>query len=525
MLRGIITVGGWTMASRILGFLRDILIAALLGTGPVADAFFLANRLPNLFRRLFGEGAFNAAFVPSFTGLLAAEGPVAARAFAEQAIAVMAFWLLGITALAELFMPQVMALLAPGFIGIPAKFAVVVELSRITFPYMPLICLTALLSGVLNGLDRYAAAAAAPVVYNVVSIGFMLGLRGATPTTGHALAYGVSVSGVAQVALLYWAVKGAGMTLHVPRPRLTPQMRQLLRQMAPGLMGAGVVQLNLAVDGIIGSLLPAGTVSILYYADRVNQLPLGTIGAAVGTALLPTLSRQVHSGQATEAVRTLNRALEYALLLILPAALALTVCAVPIIAVLFGRGVFAPADVKLSAQALIVYAVGLPAFVLVKVLVPPFFARGDMSMPVKTGLAAVALNLVLNLALMVPLQHLGPPLASAIASWFNVAMLCAILMRRGHLSFDQQLGHRAPRMLLAGLAMVVMLWALERTVYATVETGVVRGLRWIGLAVMVSVGLGVYGAAGQVLGAFDLREVLGSVLGRRPKAAPAPQRS
>ena len=293
MLRGILTVGGWTMASRILGFARDILIAALLGAGPVADAFFVANRLPNLFRRLFGEGAFNAAFVPAFSGLLASDGHDSAQKFAEQAAAVMTFWLLGLTLLAEVFMPYLMAVLAPGFEAIPAKFHLAVTLSRIAFPYMPLICLTALLSGVLNGLDRFAAAAAAPVVYNLTSIAFMLGLWHVLPTPGHALAVGVSVSGVFQLILVAWAVHRAGYRLHLPRPRLTPQMRQLLRRMAPGLLGAGVTQLNLSVDVIIGSLLPPGTVSVLYYADRVNQLPLGTIGVAVGTALLPTLSRQV----------------------------------------------------------------------------------------------------------------------------------------------------------------------------------------------------------------------------------------
>jgi putative peptidoglycan lipid II flippase len=212
-----------------------MLIAALLGAGPVADAFFLANRLPNLFRRLFGEGAFNAAFVPGFAGLLASDGADAARRFAEQAIAVMAFWLVGITVLAEIFMPQLMGLYALGFTDDPAKFALTVELGRITFPYMPLICLTALLSGVLNGLDRFAAAAAAPLIYNVVSIAFMLALPGIVPTVGHAAAWGVSVSGVAQLLLLYWAVARAGMRLHIPRPRLTPQMRTLFRGCwAPG---------------------------------------------------------------------------------------------------------------------------------------------------------------------------------------------------------------------------------------------------------------------------------------------------
>jgi putative peptidoglycan lipid II flippase len=521
MLRGILTVGGWTMASRVLGFVRDILIAAMLGAGPVADAFFVANRLPNLFRRLFGEGAFNAAFVPAFSGLLAAEGPPAAQRFAEEATAVMAFWLFSLCIVAELTMPWLMAVLAPGFTEIPAKFDLAVELSRITFPYMPLICLTALMSGILNGLDRFAAAAAAPVVYNLTSIAFMLGLVGLVPTAGHALAWGVSVSGVFQLALVVWAVQRAGMRLHLPRPRLTPQMRLLLRRMAPGLIGAGVTQLNLSVDVIIGSLLPSGTVSVLYYADRVNQLPLGTIGAAVGTALLPTLSRQVLGGEAKSALSTLNRAIEYALMLTIPAALALAVSAGPIIAVLFGRGAFDPNAVRLSAQALAAYASGLPAFVLVKVLVPAFFARGNTGTPVKIGTACVVLNLALNLVFMTPLQHLGPPLASSVAAWMNVAILSALLVRRGYMVADEGLLRRVPRMLVAAGAMAAALWALEGTLFAALDTGGGHGLRWIGLVLMVGVGLLAYGTAGQVVGAFDLREAAGRLL-RRPRRKPAP---
>ena len=513
MLRGILTVGGWTLASRILGFVRDILLAALLGAGPVADAFFLANRLPNLFRRLFGEGAFNAAFVPGFSGLLTTEGPEAARRFAEQAIAVMSFWLFGLTVLAEIFMPQIMGLYALGFTGNEEKFALVVELGRITFPYMPLICLTALLSGVLNGLDRFAAAAAAPLIYNVVSIAFMLALPGIVPTVGHAAAWGVSVSGVAQIVLLYWAVARAGMRLHIPRPRLTPQMRTLFRRMAPGLLGSGVIQLNLAVDAFIAGLLPAGTVSVLYYADRINQLPLGVIGAAVGTALLPTLSRQVHGEAPGQAVGTLNRAIEYALMLTLPAALALLVSALPIVSVLFGRGAFTGDDSLRSAQALAAYAVGLPAFVLVKVLVPAFFARGDTKAPVWTGSVAVALNLALNFAFMGPLQHMGPPAASSVAAWFNVGLLAWLLHRRGHLVADAGLRRRVPRMLAAGFLMSGVLWGVDHTLFAAV--GASAGLRWVALAVLVGSGLAAYGAAGQALGGFDLFEAVRSFRFRR----------
>jgi putative peptidoglycan lipid II flippase len=522
MLRGILTVGGWTLASRVLGFIRDILIADLLGAGPVADAFFVANKLPNLFRRLFGEGAFNAAFVPAFSGLLTTEGPAAAQRFAEQACAVMTFWLVGLCLLAEVFMPQIMFVLAPGFTEIPAKFHLAVTLGRIAFPYMPLICLTALMSGVLNGLDRFAAAAAAPVIYNLTSIGFMIGLLGLVPTAGHALAYGVSVSGVFQLALVVWAVRRGGMAIHLPRPRMTPQMRLLLRKMAPGLLGAGVTQLNLSVDVIIGSLLPPGTVSVLYYADRVNQLPLGIIGAAVGTTRLPTLSRQVLGAEPGTALATLNRALEYALVLTLPAALALGVTAQPIIGVLFGRGAFDATAVRLSAEALAAYAVGLPAFVLVKVVVPAFFARRDTAMPVKVGMVSVGLNLLMNLAFMVPLQHLGPPLASALAAWFNVGALMLILHRRGHFVIDDALRSRVPRMALAALAMAAVLWALERTVYHALATAHTHGLRALGLVVLVGVGMLAYAVAGQLTRAFDLRALGGVLLRRRKRAVAGP---
>ncbi len=505
MLKSILTVGGWTMASRVLGFLRDILIAALLGAGSVADAFFVANKLPNLVRRLFGEGAFNAAFVPAFSGLLAAEGPEAARSFAAEATSVMLFWLVGLTALFELFMPAVLLVLAPGFHADPAKFAIAVELSRITFPYMPLICLTALFSGVLNGLDKFAAAAAAPVIYNVTSIAFMIGLAGLVPTTGHALAWGVSASGVFQLGLLVWAVRQAGMRFSIPRPRLTPQMRLLFRRMAPGLLGAGVTQLNLAVDTIVSTLLPSGVVSILYYADRINQLPLGTIGVAVGTALLPTLSRQALGGEAAAAISTLNRAVEYALVLILPATLALLAIPAPILSVLFERGAFTAEDVRLSAQALAAYASGLPAFVLVKVLIPGFFARGDTAMPVKIGTGCVVLNLALNVAFLVPLQHLGPPLASALAAWANVAGLGFVLMRRGHLAVDATLARVVPRMLVAGLAMVAVLVALRSLVFVPLAGG--HLLRWVGLGVLVAGGVLAYGVVGQAIGAFDLRSL------------------
>ena len=516
MLRGILTVGGWTMASRILGFVRDILIAALAGTGPVADAFFIALRVPNLFRRLFGEGAFNAAFVPEFSGILATEGAEPAKRFAEQAIAVLAFWLVLLTIVGEVFMPQLMRLLAPGFMEVPGKAELTVALARITFPYVLLICLAALLSGVLNGLDRFAAAAAAPLLFNAVSIAAMLLMTPYVPTIGHSLAWGVTISGVLQLALLAWAVRRAGMALYIPRPRMTPQMRILLSRMGPGLLGAGVTQLNLAVDVVIVSLLPPGSASLLYYADRVNQLPLGVIGTAVGTALLPLLSRQARAGEAAEARDTLARGLEVTLALTLPAALALGVAGEPIMLVLFGRGAFDAAAAELSAQALAAYAFGLPAFVVVKVLVPAFFAHGDTRTPVRIGFIAIALNLALNLAFMVPLRHMGPALATSLSAIFNVLTLGILLARHGRLAIDRRLQFRLARMAVAALAMAITLVFVQRALLAHLNLASVW--RWPALAALVASGLAAYAFAGQSLGAFDARTLLTALRNRRRRA-------
>jgi putative peptidoglycan lipid II flippase len=519
MFRNVLTVGGWTLASRILGFARDILIAAMLGAGPVADAFIVALKLPNLFRRLFGEGAFNAAFVPAFSGTLAAEGRPAARQFAEETFAVMTFWLGMLTVAGEIFMPQMMTVLAPGFEQIPAKFALAVTLSRITFPYLLLICLAALVSGMLNGLDRFTAAASSYVLFNIITISFLLWLTPYVPSAGHALAYGVTVSGVAQLAVLLFAVRRAGMGLRLPRPRLTPRVRALLRRMVPGLVGAGVTQLNLTIDVIIASLLPPGTVSLLYYADRVQQLPLGVIGTAVGTALLPLLSRQVRAGEGDAALGTLNRAIEYALFLTLPAAVALAVIAYPVMWGLFGRGAFTATSALLSSRALIAYAVGLPAFVLVKVLAPGFFARGDLATPVKIGLGAVVLNLALNLAFMRPLQQVGPALATSLAAMFNVGWMAVVLARRGQWRPDARLRQRAVRIAAAAAAMGLALWGAR---YVVPEASL-HGMARIGaLAALVGIGLAAYAAAAAVLGAGDWRELQRMMRRRRVVAETAP---
>ena len=499
LLRSITTVGGFTLVSRVLGFLRDILIAAVLGAGAGADVFFVAFKLPNLFRRLFAEGAFSMAFVPLFAGRVEAVGKEAAQQFAEAAFSVL-FWTLLVFVIAvELAMPLVMLGFAPGFIGDAAKFDLAVELTRITFPYLLFISLVSLMAGVLNSLGRFAAAAATPILLNLCLIGAILGLARFTSSPGHALAWGVAAAGVVQVLWLYVACGRQGVWLKMPRPRLSPEVRTLLRRMAPVAVGAGVYQINLVIDTVIASLLPAGSISYLFYADRVNQLPLGVLGVAVGTALLPLLSRQVRAGETAAALNSQNRALEISLLLTLPAAAALMVISEPVIRVLFERGQFGPVETAATAAALSVDALGLPAYVMVKALAPGFFAREDTATPVKISVACLVLNLVLNLILMGPFKHVGIAAATVASSWLNAGLLAYVLHRRGHFAIDKRLASRLPRMGLAAAGMgLALYWALGPLGDMLAGT---TADRVTGLVVVVGGGMAVFGALAVALGA------------------------
>ncbi len=511
LLRSITTVGGYTMISRVLGFARDILIANILGASVVADAFFVAFKYPNFFRRLFAEGAFNAAFVPLFSGLVATGGREQAKAFAEETFAVLLCALLFLVAAFEVFMPWAMYAIAPGFAADPEKFQLAVTLTRITFPYLLFISLVSLMAGVLNSLDRFAAAAATPILLNVTLIAALIGLARFTDTPGHALAWGVAAAGIAQFGWLYVVLHGAGMGLKLRLPRLTPKVRRLLRLMLPGAIGAGVVQINLLVDVLIASFLPSGSIAYLYFADRVNQLPLGVIGVGVGTALLPLLSRQIRSEETAGALDSQNRALEFALLLTIPAAAALMVISGPVILVLFGRGAFGGAEVGAASMALAAYAAGLPAYVLVKVLTPGYFAREDTVTPVKIASLCVAVNLVLNLVLMGPFAHVGIALATAIAAWLNAALLAAGLKRRGHLVIDDRLKSRLWRIALAAVIMAVGLVLGAMALAGPLGGGEVPRIG--ALAVLIAGGIAVFGASAQLSGAADFRE-LKTIMGR-----------
>jgi putative peptidoglycan lipid II flippase len=493
LLRSMMTVGGWTAASRVLGFLRDVLFAGVLGDGPLADAFYVAFKLPNFFRRLFAEGAFNAAFVPLFARRLEEEGEASARAFAEDSLSVLIAMTLGLTVLAMIFMEPLVVVLAPGFTADPEKLATTVELSRVTFCYLLFMSMTALLSGVLNSLYRFTAAAAAPVLLNVLFLACLLGVVPflAREAVGLALSYTVALAGLAQFLLLYWSAARAGLLLRLPLPRLTPGVKRLFKLMGPGLLSGGAVQINVMVGTIVASL-QAGAVSWLYYADRVYQLPLGLIGIALGVVLLPDLARKLRAGNETAAHYSMNRGLEISLLLTLPATVALLVVPLPIMVVLFERGAFDREAAEASAWALAAFATGLPAYILTKPLQSGFFAREDTVTPLKFATASVVVNIGLSVGLFFALKphgvgHVGIALATALAAWLHVALLGSRLLRAGFLRFDARLKRRLPRALAASLVMGLLLWGASLPLSPWLDQGPSAKVAALGL--LVALGL------------------------------------
>ncbi len=494
------------MGSRVLGFVRDILMAGTLGVGLVADAFFVAFKFPNFFRRLFAEGAFNAAFVPLFGESLEKEGLSAARDFAGEAAAVLISVLLVFTLVALATMPWLMYTIAPGFADQSDKFVLTIELTRITFPYLTFMAVIALLGGMLNTVQRFAATAAAPILLNIIMIAtLILIMMDIVPHAGFGLAWGVTAAGGGQLIWITVACARANVMIRVPRPRLTPGVRRLLLLMAPGVIGAGVVQINFVVDVILASTLAEGSVSYLYFADRINQLPLGVVGVAVGVVLLPLLTRQLSSGDDLGAAKSQNRAIEFALYLTLPAAAALIAIAAPIVSVLFERGAF---DAQASAQtaaALAAFAVGLPAYVLIKALTPGFFARQDTATPVKIAVAAMVVNIVLAIGLMQVLAHVGIALATACSAWLNAAVLAGVLKRRQQFAIDARLRRNAPRALLAAVLMAGALllgaWGLSDLLAGAME------FRILALSILVAMGLTLYAILTYLFGVFCFSEL------------------
>lgn len=508
--RAIATVAGYTVISRISGFARDIVMAGLVGTQLVADCFVVAFKLPNFFRRLFAEGAFNAAFVPLFTEKVAEDGEKGrenALRFAEESGTVLLTVLLIFVALVQALMPFLILVLAYGFKDDPAKFDLAVTLTRITFPYLIFISLVSLLGGVLNALGRFAAAASTPILLNISLIACGLLLTSYLPTAGHALAVGVTLGGLLQFVWLLAALKREGIRMRVRRPRLTPEVKRLLILMAPIALGAGAVQINLLIDVLIASFLPDGSLAYLFYADRLNQLPVGIIGVAAGTALLPTLSRQLSEGQGPQAMNSLNRSVETTLLLTIPAAVALFLIPEQIIGVLFERGAFTADSTVQTAMALSAYALGLPAYILLKVLSPAFFARQDTATPVRIGILALVVNTVLNVILMFPLKHVGLALATAISAWLNVSLLTVALFRRGYWQMDTRLKTRLTKGIICTAVMGVGVWFGAGALEASFRGG--QAERAGALLMVVLGGAGLYGIFVHFTGALRISEAKG----------------
>lgn len=518
------TVGGLTLVSRVFGFMRDILIAATLGSGWVADAFVVAFRFPNLFRRLFGEGAFNSAFVPMFAKKIEGEGREAARSFAEEALAGLFFVLLVVTIIAELTMPVLMYGLAPGFDVNPEKFDLAVLLTRITMPYLLCMSLVALMSGALNSVGRFAESASVSIVLNVAMMAAtLLSLwfgYAAGAEAGIIQALGVFVAGFLQLALLMWGMKRAGLTLKLRRPRWTNDLSRLWKLGLPGIISGGVTQINIAIGTIIASM-QAGAVSHLYYADRIYELPLAMVGIAVGVVLLPDVSRHLRSGNTGAVMDSQNRSLEFAMLLTIPAALALVVMPVEIVRVLFERGAFKPADTASTAAVLSIFALGLPAFVLIKVFSPAYFAREDTRTPMRYATISLTVNTLGSIGLFFLFRRMGlmPQLGIAIATtlggWLNAYLLWSTLKARGNFVADARLKRNLPLIAAASAAMAAVLTGAAYVLapYLQPERGFVVEASALGL--LIGIGFAVFGSIIVATGVLS-RDQIARLLRRRP---------
>ncbi|HZP68438.1 MAG TPA: murein biosynthesis integral membrane protein MurJ [Pseudolabrys sp.] len=504
MIERILTVGGFTLLSRVTGFARDILLAAILGAGPVADAFFVALRLPNHFRAIFAEGAFNAAFVPAYARIRESGGAARAGVFADRIFTLLLASQIVLLGVALLFTPAVIAVLAPGFANDPDRFSLAVELTRITFPYLLLVTLVTLYGGILNALQRFAAAAAAPILLNL-SLMVALALAAFFPTAGHAAAWGVLVAGILEFLLLVGDASRVGALTRLRRPELDADVRQFFRALGPAIVGSAGVQLALFADTIIASFLPAGALSALYYADRLNQLPIGVIGIAAGTVVLPEMSRRIAGGDGRGAAQAQSRAVEFTLLLSIPCVVAFFVVPDLIMRALFMRGAFTAVDADAARRTLVAYAVGLLPFVLIRSAVATFFARGDTATPVKAALIAAAVNIAFKILLMGPLAQIGLALATSIGAWINLGLVMWFALRAGHVPRDGRLNKSMLRFAIAGLVLAAVLWLCHAPVLAWI--GDWHGIRDLAaLAVLTAIGAVVY--AGTVLILFGSKWIV-----------------
>jgi putative peptidoglycan lipid II flippase len=493
MLGKILTVGGYTLLSRLTGFLRDIMLAAIIGAGPIADAFFVAFRLPNHFRAIFAEGAFNAAFIPAYARVRTQEGVKAAELFGDRIFTLLVASQLVLLALALLFTPQAIELLAPGFSREPQQFSLAVQLTRITFPYLLLITLVTLWSGILNAMHRFAAAAAAPILLNVAMMA-TLAVSGWFPSAGHAAAWGVLISGVLQAALVGGDTFHAGAMTVFRSLRWDEDVRRFFKALIPATIGSAGTQLAMFADTIIASFLTAGAISALYYADRIDQLPIGVIGIAVGTVLVPEMTHRLAAGDEAGARTAQNRAIEFALILAVPCVIAFLVVPDLIMRALFLRGAFTAADAHAAATTLMAYTIGLVPFVLIRSVVAPFLARGDTATPVKAALIGTAINIIFKVLLMGPLEQVGLALATSIGAWINFILVLAFALRDRVFAWDAVLKSSLLKLAVAGALLTAVLLIAEPFVTVLLSSWS-RFRNESELLLLMLIGGGVYGTA------------------------------
>ncbi len=523
LVKSVGTIGGLTMVSRIFGFARDMLLARVLGAGLAADAFQLAFTLPNTFRRLFAEGAFSVAFVPMYSRVLHGEGgEEEAAKFADDVLSVFLWALFGFSAIMMIAMPGIVWLLARDFQDVPGKFDFAVFLSRVTFPYLAFVSLVAMLSGLLNARSRFAPGAFVPVLLNIVLIGgiitgwWLRGPGGDDRIVAEALAVSVSLAGIVQLAYMAWAVRRAGLRLHWRFPKLTPEVKKLGMLILPATFGAGIYQVSQFVDTFFATSLPQGSLTLLKLADRLNQLPLGIVGIALGTAILPMLSRHIHGGDAPEAQRLQSNAFEIATLLTLPAAAALAICAPAFTAAFFVGGKFTAEDGTIMAHIVMALVAGLPAYVIIKILNPGFFAREDLRTPVWTAFASLIINVAINLYVVEHYGIVGLAGATAASATINCILLYTILHRRGWFHFTAKLAGRIARQIVAVAAMSALLWWMMPLMKPYYGGGVFERI-W-SLAALCAAGGAVFFTAAFLVGALD-KDLVAMLTRRRGKPA------
>jgi len=438
-------IGSMTFLSRILGYLRDLLIARVIGAGLVSDAFFVAFKLPNLFRRLFAEGSMNSAFIPVISGISSRFGRKKADDFFSNVFSGLLVALLILLITFELFMPIIINLIAPGFVENPEKFNLTVDFSRLAFPFVFFVCLTSLIGAYLNTLGKFAAMAVTPIILNLTLIfTLLIFLRSDEKIyISSLLSFSVSLAGLFQIIWLAYNLKKNDIKLRLNFLKILDfsnpkkETKTFFKLLLPAILGNGAYQLNLLVDMILASTLPHGSISYLYYADRINQLPLGVLGIAISTALLPVLSKQIKKKQKKKANESISSAIKFGILFSIPSFVGLFVLSEEIVSLLFFRGAFEFSDVKLTGMALLALSCGLPAFIMIKILVIPFFANEDTKTPIRVAVISMVINLILNLVLIQKFLHVGLAMATSISAWINALMLFYLLLTRVKISFDK----------------------------------------------------------------------------------------